>query len=84
MEELLLGAGKYVAGALGVMVFMFIIDMLVLRDKTGDEERDKRDACNGILRGDEAARFQEMAEEAVRIAKRKDDYERKSIPATKG
>ena len=65
MEELLLGAGKYVAGVLGGMVFMLIIDILVSRDKTGDKE----DASLGILRGKEADHFQGMAEENVRRAK---------------
>ena len=78
MEELLLGAGKYVAGALGALVFMFIIDMLVLRDKTGDKERDKRDACNGILRGQEATNFHNMVE-ATNKEVRRQEAERKVI-----
>lgn len=64
MEDLLLGAGKYVAGALGAMVFMFVLD--VLCTSRAEQEQDKEDAKDGILRGKEAGRFVAMAEKNVR------------------
>lgn len=79
MEDMLLKACQYLWGVLGIAVFMLIINILVLRDKTGDAERgdkererlrDKSDASLGILRGKDAYNFQEKLEAANKEARR--------------
>lgn len=63
MEELLLEIIKYIATFLGGMICSVGLDVFVARDKTGDEQRDKEDACNGILRGQAAENFLAQVDE---------------------
>ena len=83
MEELLLDALKYVAAALGGMVFMFILDVIAT-DRQQDALKGE-DACNGILTGKDAQNFVAMVEENFKRAEeRRERDDQGSIPATKG
>ena len=66
MEELLLGAIKYVAAALGGMVFMFILD--VISTDIQQDSLKSADACNGILRGEDATDFDNLVKENTKRA----------------
>ena len=67
MEENTVGFIYCLYAALGVMVFLFILDRYV--SSRAAQERDKQDAAHGILKGKEAGRFVALAEKAVRDAK---------------